>query len=406
MIALVCALLAGMLQEPVSFTKAERRAVLSLSPLASPPADPTNRVADDPEAARLGQRLFFEERFSKTEDVSCATCHDPARAFTDGKPLAETLGTSTRHTPHLWNLAWSRWFFWDGRADSLWAQAAGPIENPIEMGGSRLRLAKVVLEDETLRPAMESVFGALPDVGLPDGDARPGTEAWDALDEETQRLTTQVLVDVGKALAAYERRLVSQNSPFDQFVLRMREGEPLGADLLNVSAQRGLKLFIGKGQCMMCHHGPNFTDGEFHGLRLPVRGGGFPKDAGRFEGVSRLESSELRADGIYSDASDGERARRSQRLRRSPATWGEFKTPSLRHVARTAPYMHQGQFATLREVLKFYSTLEGATSAGHHQEILLTPRDFTDQEIDDLIAFLESLTGAPLPESLLTAPSD
>ncbi len=399
--------------DPPTFTEAERRAIARLSPLPEPPADPTNRVADDLAAARYGHRLFFEKRFSVNGEVACATCHDPERSFTDGKPVADTLGRGPRQTPHLWNLAYGRWFFWDGRSDSLWSQALGPIENPIEMGGSRLRVARLVLEDPVLRVEHASIFGQLPDSELPaSADARPVPDdpdhpharAWVALTEETRASIDRVFVEAAKALAAYERRLISRDSRFDRFARRLAEEKPLGEDLLDAAAQRGLKIFLGKGGCTLCHHGPNLSDGEFHGLRLPVPGGGFPKDSGRWEGSASLLADPFRADGMFSDAPESGRGSRTRRLRRTPESWGEFKTPTLRQVAETAPYMHAGQFATLKEVLTFYSTFEGASNAGHHQETTLTPRQFTEGEIHDLIAFLETLSGAPLPDALRRPP--
>ena len=147
----------------VELSDGMRRALLRHSPLPPPPPDPTNRHADDPAAAHLGRFLFFDERLSGSGTVSCATCHDARRGFTDGLTLAEGVGTGRRHTPTLWNVAHHRWLTWDGRADSLWMQALDPIEDPVEMGGNRADVARLVLEDEALRAAYTDVFGALPD---------------------------------------------------------------------------------------------------------------------------------------------------------------------------------------------------------------------------------------------------
>src|SRR5262249_10473588 len=133
------------------------------SPLGAPPVDPSNSVADDEGAARLGQRLFFDRRLSSGE-VSCSTCHDPGHGFSDRKPVSEGVGQGRRHTPSLWNVAYNRWYFWDGRRDSLWSQALTPMESESEMGGTRLQVAHLVAADPELRGAYESVFGPLPDV--------------------------------------------------------------------------------------------------------------------------------------------------------------------------------------------------------------------------------------------------
>ena len=146
------------------FEEAAVALILAMGELGDPPPDPTNAVADDPRAARLGQFLFFEQRLSGTGTIACATCHEPGRSWTDGREVAEGLGTLTRHTPSLWNVAYNRWFFWDGRADSLWSQALSPLEHPDEHGGSRLQYAHLVHGDPELRAAYERVFGPLPEL--------------------------------------------------------------------------------------------------------------------------------------------------------------------------------------------------------------------------------------------------
>jgi cytochrome c peroxidase len=159
------------------FAPEEVRALLKLSPLPSPPADPTNRFADDPRAARLGQWLFFDKRLSAGGTVSCASCHQPERAFSDGKHFGEIEGEAgkvqDRHTPSLFNVAYNRWFFWDGRADSLWAQALRPLEEPREHATSRLAIAHALARDPDLKRAYEETFGARGRGALPgDGEAR------------------------------------------------------------------------------------------------------------------------------------------------------------------------------------------------------------------------------------------
>ncbi|MEL6906135.1 MAG: cytochrome-c peroxidase, partial [Planctomycetota bacterium] len=160
----------GVLDLPVDARLAARLA--SFSPLPPVPPDPTNRVADDPSAALLGQALFFDERLSANGRVSCATCHDPDRGFTDGRELAFGLAEGRRKTPTLWNAAHHRWLTWDGRADSLWMQALDPIEDPTEMGATRTDVARIVRDDEDLRALYEASLGALPEA-LPEGLTSP-----------------------------------------------------------------------------------------------------------------------------------------------------------------------------------------------------------------------------------------
>ena len=148
----------------VSFTDLERSRISSLTGLGTPPADPTNGVADDPAAAALGQWLYFDERFSSNGAISCASCHDPARGYGDSSQLADGVDAGTRHAPTVLNSAYQRWFFWDGRCDTLWCQAAQPLESDHEHGGDRLMFAHLVAGDADLSSAYEALFGALPDL--------------------------------------------------------------------------------------------------------------------------------------------------------------------------------------------------------------------------------------------------
>jgi cytochrome c peroxidase len=400
---------------PLAFTETEVRRLLLHSPLEGPPPDPTNRVADDPRAARLGQRLFFDTRLSANGALSCATCHAPDKGFADGLALAEGLGIAKRHAPSLWNVAWQRWLFWDGRIDTLWGQAMQPLEDPLELGSSRTALARTIASDPALRGEHEALFGPLPaelDAATLPEHARPVANdsdhphalAWAALDAQRQAAIESVAVDALKAIAAYERQLVSRRAPFDVFAEGLRENDPTKIAALPPAAQRGAKLFVGRADCRSCHSGPLFSDGEFHDLMLPPLGGGRPSDAGRYAGIERLLADPLRSAGPFSDAPDGERARTLARLARGPETYAQLRTPPLRNVARTAPYMHQGQLASLDAVLHFYSTLEGQVPTGHHEETILKALALTAAEQADLKAFLESLTDESLDPALLKAP--
>ncbi|MBM3990292.1 MAG: hypothetical protein FJ298_04710 [Planctomycetes bacterium] len=374
------------------------------TPLAEPRPNPTNRFADDARAARLGQRLFFDARFSANGSVSCASCHAPDLGFADGKSLSTGLGRTTRHSPSLWNVAQQRWLFWDGRADSLWAQAVQPLENPKEMGFDRVSLGHALRGDAELEREYEELFGALPDVttwpahAAPSEDGSELAAAWQRMDPQAQRAASRVAANFGKALEAYERRLQRGDAPFDRFVAG-------AAQALSESARRGWKLFAGRGNCRSCHAGPAFTDGEFHNIGIPPLAGGKADDPARYAGIDLVRADPFNARGEFSDAREDERALELETLERSPQNFGEYRTPSLRNVALTAPYMHQGQLKTLAEVVNFYSTLEGATPIGHHQEQVLQPLKLSASEAADLVAFLESLTGAA-PSAALLAPLD
>jgi len=398
----------------VEFSQKEKAILAEMSPLGPVPPDPTNAVADDPRAARLGQFVFFDPRFSANGRVSCATCHDPALSFTDGKVIGEGMSQGERHTPSLWNVAYNRWFFWDGRADTLWSQATKPFESPSEIGGSRLTMAHSVFRDADLRQAYETVFGALPELTLasrfppegrpvPDQPDDPQHRAWMSMRPDDQTAVTRVLVNVGKSIAAYQRRLVSRNSAFDRFVDAVGRNDAAGVEDYPLAAQRGLKLFIGEGKCRLCHSGPNLTDREFHDTRLRTPDGAPPRDQGRYAGADKLLHDPFNARGEFSDERTGAAAEKLEFLANGPQNWGLFKTPTLRNAALTAPYMHLGQLATLRDVMDHYSRLPGATDT-HHPERILVRLNLTDSQIDDLVAFLESLTDASLDQSLFRKP--
>lgn len=390
------------------------RRALSHSPLPPPATDPTNRIADDMQAAELGHRLFFDTSLSANGAVSCATCHVPELGFSDGKPLGRGVADSVRHSMTLWNAAYQRWFFWDGRADSLWSQALGPLESPLELGGDRTAIAHRIASTPSYRMAYESLFGELPDLDAADRfppEARPdatdseASTAWSAMSEADRRAIDGVFVNIGKSVAAYERRLVSRESAFDRFVAGLRGGDREAVDAYPAAARRGFEIFAGRGNCRLCHFGPNFSDGEFHNTGIAPLGGGVPRDSGRYDGIPFVLGDPFNAAGLHSDDPAGDVAGKLGFVRRSTESWGQFRTPSLRNVAITAPYMHQGQIPTLREVVRFYSTLEGAVSAGHHGEKLLEPLNLTEAEIDDLVAFLESLTDTAIDPKWLSPPA-
>jgi cytochrome c peroxidase len=389
--------------------KAEDQELLArlavFSPLPPVPSDPTNHVADDPRAARLGHWLFFDTRLSSNGEVSCATCHDPLNNFTDGKPVATAIGTGTRKTPSIVGAAHMRWLFWDGRADSLWAQALEPIENPIEMGFDRLAVAHLVTSDVELREAYEGLFGPLPDLSdsgrfpaharpVPDEPQHAQQVAWAGMAPADRDTVDRLYANLGKALAAYERQLVRGDSLFDRFVAGDRRA-------LSPAARRGLDLFLGSARCFLCHSGPNFSDSEFHNTSAP----GPVDDSGRHDGARKLAANTFHAAGLHSDEREGPQADRVRRLRQSTETWGEFRTPSLRNLSGRAPFMHAGQLPDLPAVLRFYSTREGASGRSHHQEQILLPLELGTNDLAALSAFLESLEGRALEPSLLAPPT-
>jgi cytochrome c peroxidase len=386
----------------VTFDEHERKLISSLSPLPAPPRDTTNRVDGNPQAIALGKALFSDTRLSGDGKFSCASCHDPALSWTDGKEVAVAAGVGPRNTPSLWNMAHNRWYFWDGRADSLWSQAVKPIERNIELNSSRLQVAHVVSRDSTLRKSYEELFGKLPDlkdtqrfplVGGPQASDAVRQANWWSMNPDDRTAVTEVFVNVGKAIAAFEGTILTGPAPFDRFVAELKSGKAPTA--MSVSAQRGLKTFIGVGNCVLCHSGPEFTNKEFHDIRVPPRSTTEGvRDAGRGTGLPQLFEDEFVSAGPYSDDPQGPRALHLVYLDAEAGFRGHFKTPGLRNVAKTAPYMHAGQYKTLREVVRHYSTLADAAEPGEpeHIELLIRPFPLDEQQSADLVAFLESLT--------------
>ena len=360
------------------FSEGDRRVILSMGQLASLVPDSTNAVADDPRASELGQAIFFDPGFSASGAVSCSTCHDPAQGFTDGKPVAIGAGVGRRNAPTIISAAHQRWFFWDGRIDSLWAQALGPFESPLEMASNRNAVVARIMVEPEYRRRFEAIFGALPEV--PDAAQ-----------------VDRAFARVGKCIAAYERRLVDGPAPFDEFAAAIGRGDAAAMADYPASAQRGLMRFIGPRGCWRCHPGPLMTDGDFSRLGLPDPPG-TPGDPGRLEGVRALKRDVFRSGGEHSDDPQGERSALAETLTEDPELFGQMRTPSLRQAARTAPYMHDGRFATLEAVIHFYSEMPGVTEE-QHADPRLNPLHLKEGEIADMAAFLRTLCGpGPAPE--------
>ena len=355
----------------LDFTEDELRRILTLSPLPRP-TDPTNRYFEDHRAARFGRYLFFDQNLSRDGDISCATCHDSEKGWSDGKTLSEGKETLTRHSMTLWNVAYNRWFFWDGRADSLWAQAVGPLEAPKEHAGSRLQYLHYVAGDARLKRAYEAIFGALPvdrklsrlpPAGRPllvaerelrERQAAIGPEhahtttdpenqripprgalatdhplaaAWSKLSPADEVMVNRFYSNVGKAIAAYVGRIVSRRSPFDVFVEGIIDGDAAKISELSTAARRGLRFFIGRGNCTACHGGPTFSDLEFHDNLVPPLHAALPADEGRRRGLHLVRQDPFRGTEAYSDATDGEASLKLDYLPSHGHSGRELKTP-------------------------------------------------------------------------------
>jgi len=389
--------------------------ILDLGPLPVLPDDPTNAWADDPTAAWFGRYLFYDPRLSGAGTVSCASCHDPLQGWGDGLALSEAAGTTGRHAPTLWNTGHQRWFLWDGRCDSLWCQATGPIEAEYEMAGSRLEVAHAVADSEDLREGYEAIFGAMPDLSdttrfptrarpVPDNPEHADQLAWAAMSADDQQTATTIFVNVTKVIGAFERTIRTAESPVDRYVAAYAEGDTVGMDAaLGTEAQAGLMLFVGEGRCHLCHSGPLMSNLEFHSVGLGTRPWLEADDLGRYDGITALREQSFNAAGAWSDAPDGEAARRIDRLAQTTEQLGIFKTPGLRGVATSAPYMHGGHFETLEQVVRHYNELDEVVTLGH-LETFMVPRAWDETQVASLVAFLEALGSEPEDPAVLMAP--
>lgn len=336
---------------------------------------PTNRYALDPRARRLGERLFHDPRLSGDGETSCSTCHVPDQAFASARIVGGAQGR--RSVPTLLGVAWQSFFFWDGRKDSLWSQALAPLESPAEHDMPRVELARFVAR--TYAASYEEVFGPIDRAAL----------------ARAERATVdRMFANVGKAIAAFETSLVPPRNALDRYLERVFElaripsanGE--GRPDLDDCAIDGLALFAGRARCISCHHGPLFRNDHFHNTGVPAmdptrisRGHAALPDF-----ISRDPFSCL---GEYADGGDPEEkcGKLVHFVHRSNLLLGAMKTPSLRQVSRTAPYMHGGQFATLEEVIDHYSR----APEGPIGQTELLPLDLSAEEKRDLVCLLAVL---------------
>ena len=379
------------------------------SPLPAVPADPTNAFADSAGAATLGQRFFFDEKFSgimtatsdlgtkdvDSQKVSCRSCHSGA-AQDDERSVPDNISSGTglhsRNSPSMINSSFYTWTNWGGRFAAQWELPPVVVENGVIMNGTRLAVAHRIFD--VYKTDYEAVFG---NITVPIGDTarfpltgKPTQANFDNMAADDKIAVNRILANFGKALAAYTRKLVSREAPFDAFM----DGDD---NALTASEKNGARLFIENG-CLNCHSGAHFSDHDFHDLGVPQTGPGvLASDDGRFKDLPGLVNSGMNINSVYSDKTD---TGKLNGLTATPpdSMKGQFRTPSLRGVAQSAPYMHSGQFATLEQVIDFYA-VGGTLNTGTGQ---LESFSITPQEKADLIAFLGTLTGKPVSAALLT----
>ncbi len=400
-----------------------------LAPAQHPPLppDPTNRYLDDPRAAELGQKLFFDTRFSgplldeanngnpgtlglqgEAGKVACASCHVPESGFSDTRSSRGQIslgsGWTHRRALSLLDVGRRQILNWDGRHDAAFSQPFTPIEDPAELNSSRLFAAQQLAA--LYRADYEAIFGPMPalakytavapadagcselPVGLVHGTCiKPGYD-----DPEV----TRIVVNMGKAIEAYTRQLECGPGRFDAWV----NGD---ATALTAEEQAGAALFVGKAACSGCHRGPELTDLQFHNMGLHPNFTFFVApidDSGAAQGLAALRADPLNVKGPYSDGDDG----RDESLPAdSPAVLGAFRTPSLRCVSTRPSFMHTGQFRSLNDVVAFFDN--GGDSDGYPGSSQNHPRGLSAVERAALVAFLRALDG-PGPSASLTSQPD
>jgi len=384
------------------WSNAEKRLVASLAGIPPLAKSPGNAFADNEDAALLGRSLFYDKRMSSNGKVACATCHAPELYFADGRKRAKGVGETPRAAPSVIGSQWLPFVFWDGRKDSLWAQSMGPLEAPPEHGFSRLGVLHHV--NKHYKDAYTKLFGPLPPLEdgarfppharpVPDKTRDPHNKAWLAMSDADRHAVNKAFSNVGKSIEAFERKLLPRPSPFDAWAERLAKGNDGPTKEFSDLATRGLRQFIGSGGCVNCHNGQLFTDKSFHNIGLPRTEGVSGEDAGRTLGAASVKKDTFSCGGLYSDAKDCKELRFLNP--KFEDFLGAFKTPSLRNVAKTAPYMHGGQFQTLAEVVDFYKKLPDKPRIGH-RDLVLKQVD-PDVDAKAVVAFLETLTG-PLPD--------
>jgi cytochrome c peroxidase len=313
------------------------------------------------------------------------------------------IGEAQRNTPSIVGTAYSPWFYWDGRKDSLWAQALAPLEHEDEHGGNRMAYIRFISGDEVYRPMYQELFGDLPDISDPvrfPANAAPGdnlqwNKAWQAMAAVDQQSITRAFTNLGKSIAAYEMLLVPQPSRFDHYVeTELINDASTQQSLLSPNEKMGLRLFIGKAGCINCHNGPLLTNNEFHNTGLVNSAGEIP-DKGRVGGERLVRTDPFNCTGEYSDSQPAD-CDELRFMRSGTELIGAMRTPSLRNLKGTGPFMHKGQLEHLSQVLDHYNRAPEAM-IGHNEA---EPLGLNDLELKQLEDFLNTLN-SPVLEPIL-----
>ncbi len=401
-----------------AFTSEEFDIIKQFGPLPDLPPSTTNRYADNPDVATFGQQLFFEKAYAgkltmadpalgavgDAGKIACASCHDVTHYWTDtrSKPNNMSLGAkwTTRNAPTLVNVAYYVWHSWGGKEDSLWYQGANGCESAVNFAGNRLEYAHMLyakyrtqynaLFPEPLDPGLDinaPDAARFPVNGAPKASASAPDGPWEMMTAADRDIVNTIMANAGKAIEAYERKLISRNAPIDKYIA----GD---YTQLSPAAKRGLRL------CVDCHSGPTLSHNTFHNTGVPQAGINTPvTDNGRFDDLAKTLTNNFTGAGKYSDDPAAGMAKLAG-MQVTDDLKGQFRTGMLRQIEMTGPYMHTGSLETLDDVVRFYNWGGGATGFSGTKNPAMVPLLLTDDEIADLVAFLHTLTGDPPPADL------
>ena len=367
---------------------------LSLKNINKNKRDPSNKFDGNKTAIALGEKLFNDKNLSLSKTISCASCHQADKSFTDNLERGKGTQELQRNTPSLIGISHSQWFYWDGRRDSLWAQAITPIETVGEMDNNRTHAVRYFLSSPeyvdqykkiTQKYLSHTELARLPEHASPYGNKQEKA-AWSSISEQLQDQINQTFSDIGKLLASYEATLQYKPTRLDQFIESINNKE-LNNELLTTTEQAGLKLFLDaeKTQCLRCHNGPLLTNHGFHNIGT----GNFSRensDYGRYYAILAVKFDKFNCLGKYSDAVPEDCSTLRFIIKNEIPTFmqGAFKVPSLRNLTSTAPYFHDGRYSSLLEAVEHYTKATDLKSE-------IEPIKLSVKEIEAMAAFLETL---------------
>jgi len=377
--------------EPSIWNAQQKQQLLSLSirHLPSIAEDASNRYQQNSQAVALGAKLFFDARLSQSGTISCSVCHQPNREFSDGLRVASGIKKGQRNTPSLLGVSHQKWFFWDGRKDSVWAQALEPFEDKTEHDLSRTQLIKIVLSDPDYKVLYDKIFDEVIDTDVLSSwpnNASPkrdleSLKAWKALSIDDRQQINRAFSNLGKAIAAYEATLSYKVSRFDRYLDDLKAAK--SSTQLSDSEIAGLKLFTGKAHCTTCHFSALLSNQHFQNIGTGTRG----KDMGRSRVAETQAWDIFNCLGEFSDAPKTYCSDLTYMSKDRHGLSGSFKVPSLRNVVNTAPYLHDGRFKTLEQVVDFYANPPSKRRSGNHLPVI----KLNHAEQSQLVEFLKTL---------------